>query len=41
MEPQLEQELGQPVDEVFAEFDWEPIGSASVAQAYLARLPDR
>ena len=39
MEPQLEHELGRPVDEVFDDFDWEPIGSASVAQAYLARLP--
>ena len=39
MEPQMERELGRRVDDVFAEFDWEPIGSASVAQAYLARLP--
>ncbi len=38
MQEQLENELGQPVDEVFAEFEWEPIGSASIAQAYAARL---
>ena len=40
MELELEHELGRPVDEVFDDFEsWEPIGSASVAQAYLARLP--
>ena len=38
MQPQLESELGEPVDALFAEFDWTPIGSASVAQAYAAQL---
>ena len=38
MQPQLEAELEAPVDRVFAEFDWDPIGSASIAQAYAARL---
>jgi ubiquinone biosynthesis protein len=38
MQPQLEAELDAPVDRVFAEFDWNPIGSASIAQAYAARL---
>jgi ubiquinone biosynthesis protein len=38
MQPQLEGELGEPVDALFAEFDWTPIGSASVAQAYAATL---
>jgi ubiquinone biosynthesis protein len=37
MQAQLEAELGRPVDELFAEFDWTPIGSASIAQAYAAR----
>jgi ubiquinone biosynthesis protein len=38
MQAQLEAELGLAVDEVFAEFDWDPIGSASIAQAYAAQL---
>ncbi len=38
MQEQLEKELGQPIDEVFDEFEWVPIGSASIAQAYSARL---
>jgi ubiquinone biosynthesis protein len=38
MERALAAELGVPVDEVFDEFDWDPIGSASIAQAYAARL---
>lgn len=36
----LEEELGSPVESVFAEFDWEPIAAASVAQAHVARLPN-
>lgn len=36
----LEGELGRPVQEVFAEFEWEPIGAASIGQAHLARLRD-
>ncbi|MCJ2015328.1 ABC1 kinase family protein [Methylobacterium sp. J-076] len=36
--PQLEQDLGAPPTEVFAEFNVEPIASASIAQVYRARL---
>ena len=36
--PQLEEDLGAPPDEVFAEFDETPIASASIAQVYKARL---
>ena len=36
--PVLEGELGAPVDEVFAEFDWEPLAAASIGQTYRARL---
>ena len=34
----LEEELGAAVDEVFAEFDWEPLAAASIGQTYRARL---
>ena len=37
----LEAELGRPVDEVFAEFDWEPLAAASIGQTYGARLAHR
>ncbi len=33
-------ELGQPVNELFAEFNPVPIGSASIGQVHGARLPD-
>jgi ubiquinone biosynthesis protein len=35
----IAEDLG-PLDEVFAEFGTEPLGSASIAQTYLARLRD-
>jgi ubiquinone biosynthesis protein len=34
----LEEELGSPASDVFAEFDWNPLASASIAQTYRARL---
>lgn len=34
----VEEELGQPLDEVFSEWSEEPVGSASLAQVYRARL---
>lgn len=36
----VEEELGRPLEEVFAEFEWEPVGAASIGQAHLARLVD-
>ena len=36
----LEADLGQPVEEAFAEFSFTPLASASVAQAHVARLHD-
>lgn len=35
----VEQEMGRPVAEVFAEFGWEPVAAASIAQAHQATLP--
>ena len=39
VEAAIAAEVGDP-DEVFAEFDWEPLGSASIAQVHAARLRD-
>ncbi|OUD14694.1 ubiquinone biosynthesis protein UbiB [Thioflexithrix psekupsensis] len=38
LKPQLEMDLGQPLEAVFSEFEIMPIGSASIAQVYRARL---
>ncbi len=37
---QMEADLGQPLEQVFASFDPTPVGSASIAQAYRAQLQD-
>ncbi len=34
----LEAELGRPVEEVFASFDWEPLAAASIGQTHTAVL---
>lgn len=40
IKPQIELDLGQPLADIFAEFDPVPIGSASIAQVYRAVLND-
>ncbi len=37
----IEEELGQPLEEVYSEFNEEPLGSASIGQVYKATLKDR
>ncbi|MGB7859934.1 MAG: AarF/UbiB family protein, partial [Acidimicrobiia bacterium] len=34
------EEVGRPVEEVFSEIAWQPLGSASIGQAHAARLLD-
>jgi ubiquinone biosynthesis protein len=34
----IEAELGLPVEDAFAEFDWEPLAAASIGQTHTARL---
>ena len=36
----LECELEQPADDVFAQFDWEPLAAASIGQVHAAQLHD-
>ena len=38
VEPELAAVLGRPLDQVFAEFDWSPIGAGSLGQVYRATL---
>lgn len=40
MEEMIEGELGRPPDTVFSHVDWDPLGSASIGQAYQATLRD-
>ena len=40
MKPHLEGLLGTTVEDAFAEFDWNPIASASIGQIYAARTHD-
>lgn len=36
----IQTELGAPIDEIFDDFEFEPIGSASIGQVHAARLKD-
>jgi ubiquinone biosynthesis protein len=40
VERTIAEDLGRPIDQIFAEFSPRPIASASVAQVHKARLPD-
>jgi predicted unusual protein kinase regulating ubiquinone biosynthesis (AarF/ABC1/UbiB family) len=39
LQPVIEAELGAPLEQLFARFEAEPLGAASVAQVHRARLP--
>lgn len=39
-EQAIRAEMGRPLEEVFAAIDWEPLGSASIAQVHTARCHD-
>jgi len=41
MLPMIERELGRPIEEIFEEFDPQPVAAASFGQAYLATLRHR
>ena len=38
MQAVVEEDLGAPVEALFADFDWQPVAAASIGQAYKARL---
>ena len=38
IQPVIEESMGKPVEDVFTEFDWSAIGSASIGQVYRAEL---
>src|SRR5919202_3414771 len=38
MQAVVEEDLGAPVETLFADFDWQPVAAASIGQAYKARL---
>jgi len=40
MRPHIERQLGRPIEDVFLEFNTEPVAAASLAQVYKARLKD-
>ena len=40
LKEQIEDELEQPLDEIYSEFDEEAIGSASIGQVYRAKLKE-
>ena len=40
MRPTIEQQLGRPLDSVFASFDTRPVAAASIGQVYFATLRD-
>jgi aarF domain-containing kinase len=38
LEPMVKRDMGRSIDELFVEFDTDPIGVASLAQVHKARL---